>query len=686
MKIVSWGITLFILFSLISCASMGQGQTRDDETSLNQSQSGPYYEGDGGKGMTLVVFEPTGKNFSNGEQWVLPLIQGVLNTDLMKYSAITIIDRQNLEKTIRAQEESVSGYYSDDDYVSIGKMTNAHYILTGVITKTPSGGYMLELAVTDIEKNERKASYGPEPCTAGSLENFGAIKTATSDLLNQLGIRLTDAGRENLTGITSNREINSQTALAQSIAAQNSGATVVEVLNYLYQAVDYDSRLSEAAQRLAATNNRLRTLSQPLSVTRTGNLRDDALSEIAAYRVEMENARMDAENKQVWLQTLRECEEYFADFLKTAIPSSELVYSPDIKRIGEINMEQETISLGVDAYVAPINTNWYRAAEKTVEAVLAGLNATGRKKAWGFEQWPEVSVSGSSPFSSRNKTINVILELIDENGRRLGSDDIVFSIGWKCGFPLGNLHFVSEYNEKVITAVFDNIAVNDITDTLTIRIAKVNEIDAETAARNGLLQIIASSGRVNGRKNWGNFTGFVTRNMDFDNWTFIPHEYFQLGYNYSPDVPIGFKIGAFGFYLSWNFIYTDKHGYSTNDRNIDDPTLNYTYTDRGYRAYDSTEIIYGFSINAINRFLTIPVGIGFKIATEWMLMDAEWFSRETEWFESPDGPEFSFLFEAGLKMILFKYTYVSAMYKLIGFEKSSYTIGGGFVLLPRKKD
>jgi len=157
-----------------------------------------YFTGDGGKGIRLAVLEPSGKGLSKGsDDWMPSLIQSSITGYFQKYSAMTIVDRQNIEKILAEQNQSMSGNYSDKDYISIGKLINARFILTGSVLKTPTA-YMLELAVTDAESGLRKASYPPKPVSPAAIENLSAMKDASVDLLGQLGVNLTASALQEL--------------------------------------------------------------------------------------------------------------------------------------------------------------------------------------------------------------------------------------------------------------------------------------------------------------------------------------------------------------------------------------------------------------------------------------------------------------------------------------------------------
>jgi hypothetical protein len=54
--------------------------------------------------------------------------------------AVTNLEEQNL---------SLSGSFSEDDYIRIGNLTNTQYMLAGSITKA-GNGYILDLGISGI--------------------------------------------------------------------------------------------------------------------------------------------------------------------------------------------------------------------------------------------------------------------------------------------------------------------------------------------------------------------------------------------------------------------------------------------------------------------------------------------------------------------------------------------------------
>ncbi|MDR3301109.1 MAG: CsgG/HfaB family protein [Spirochaetaceae bacterium] len=385
------------LCAILSCASASKGIANPDY---------PLYSGSGGKGLRLVVLQPKGVNIPKNQEWFLSIVQGSLTSDFNKFSKMTVLDRPHLDDILAEQKIQTSGSFSDTDYVKIGALTNAQYVLVGSLTKTTTNFFLLDLAITNAETGERLASFGPKQYSASDIQGLFAAKDAAYELMIQTGVQFTEKDKQRLYE-TAQSSVSAETALAKGIVAEKSGATFVEVMQYYYQAVDYDAEITEAIKRLSDTNGKLTKLSQALTVVQTGNIRKDAQAEIAAYKVEQENKRIDAENKKVWLKQLTDCEAYFADFFKSANAPLALVYSTDIKPVGGIDMQNETMSLQFEATLMPLSTSWFRAAQQTVETIRKGLVETGRAQDWGLADWPKKSVLPSTPFTNERREYHI---------------------------------------------------------------------------------------------------------------------------------------------------------------------------------------------------------------------------------------------------------------------------------------
>ncbi|GHT78353.1 hypothetical protein FACS1894130_04770 [Spirochaetia bacterium] len=175
-------------------------------------------------------------------------VQGLLNNNFKKYDNVTLVDRQNLDRIIAEQDIAANKRFTEADYIKIGGLTNAQYFLIGIIQKLSGDQYSLQLSVSDSSTGERKAAFMKNG-TLRQLEGNGAlINEASADLLAQLGVQLTAAGKQSLlAGNTS--MVRAETGLAKGITAQASGASVEALFNYI-QAINFDSSQIEALARL----------------------------------------------------------------------------------------------------------------------------------------------------------------------------------------------------------------------------------------------------------------------------------------------------------------------------------------------------------------------------------------------------------------------------------------------------
>jgi len=419
-------------------------------TQTAQAQQQQYYTGDGGKGIRLAVLEPVGKGLSADEQWMLSLVQGSITGDFNKYSAMTIIERQNLEKIFAEWKESLSENYSDADRVKIGNLTNASHILTGSISKT-ANAFMLELTVTDVASGVRKATYSPTPVSPLALENLSAIKAASADLLRQLGVNLTSAALAELKQVANTARLQAETMLARGIAAQRRG-TEVAALSYFFQAAALDSSLFEASKR----------------------------SSVIAANISSGNIGADVRNAIVWRKSwvarLTETEETFHSIINSADPPYTLFYSTGIKT-GNIDYQTETADFSIPINLSA-NLSWFHAMDralKAVNAVLDGLNTTNKKTEWKLAGWPWVGVTNTNPFATQKQyDISVVFELVNEQGRTIGNKTVGISPAFKITQGKNGLITMAFVENTPGTINFNGVKADDISDNLTIRIASIN--------------------------------------------------------------------------------------------------------------------------------------------------------------------------------------------------------------------
>ncbi|MDR0410799.1 MAG: hypothetical protein LBH75_02355 [Treponema sp.] len=59
-----------------------------------------YWSGDGAAGLSVAVLTPEGRGLEANEAYLPAMVQGVLVGDFAKFSAMKVLDRQNLDKII----------------------------------------------------------------------------------------------------------------------------------------------------------------------------------------------------------------------------------------------------------------------------------------------------------------------------------------------------------------------------------------------------------------------------------------------------------------------------------------------------------------------------------------------------------------------------------------------------------
>jgi hypothetical protein len=452
----SFFVRIYILFMFITLPALSWAQIPS-----------PYWTGDGKKGMSLAILVPDSQSLSKDFAYLPAMIQGCLVSNLSKYSAISVLDRVALDKVIA---ETLDPTYKDNfDIVRLGHIAQTGYIMTGNVIKTFSG-YTMQINVTDTTPNSRTLASFSGSFTVAQLDDQSAIQKASLDLLTQMGVMLTDKAKQELNTINTRESINAQTALAQGITAQKQG-TEITALSYYFQAATLDPVLSEAT-------NRASIMSADIS---SGNIG--------------ENVRNDIQWRKAWVDRLTETEHFFDNFLKTASLPYTLFYSTEIKQ-GEINYQTETTTLSIETRLHGSQL-WGNPLGRVMWTVYNGLKSTKRANDWGLGRWPDETLTNFKTFSNYRTTFTINVELVNSRNKVIGSQTFQTQGTW--GFipePFVDaltapIFYVSHDDQKTVS--FTNVKASDITDSLTIRIVQVNGIEAQTVARNGVLQIVAIS-------------------------------------------------------------------------------------------------------------------------------------------------------------------------------------------------
>jgi hypothetical protein len=454
----------FLFWSMVFVLYAGGGQSAPQPASVPEPSpapvipASPFYTGDGGRGVSIAILAPDAYDLTDNLKYLPALVQGEFVSNFSAYSAFSVLDRLNLDKLF---DELYSEYYPDDEegVIRVGHLTKTDYIMTGIIIKT-SSGYALQMQIASSADGLTKAAYSGT-CTAAELDNLTGIRRASLELLEQMGIKPSERARTELAGAAAANQVNAQTALAQGITAQRSG-TEIAALSYYIQSQSYDPALAEAASRLNVLSANINS----------GNMGQDL--------------RNDLEWRDRWVARLRECEKWYAGYMK-AIPPCYLVYSTNITQ-GQINYQSRTVPLSITARVAvgPV-LQWYATPAEVVKTVREGLLATGRAQTWGLDAWAHTGplyVPGS--FGDYMYGFTAVFEIVNDKGKIIGRQEGAFPYGSLFNYEAKDAYQRTVFYEAgpIIAAgtdiLFPAVDPYDISDVLSVR---VSSMDGQPAAQ-----------------------------------------------------------------------------------------------------------------------------------------------------------------------------------------------------------
>ncbi len=425
-------------------------------TQIAWTQQQQNYTGNGGNGISLTIYVPQSNGLAKEQGYIPALVQGEFVSNFSNYSAISILDWERLDDIYaKLIDEAYDDKAEAKQDVVLGRLAPTSHFLTGNITKTATS-YNIKMNITATADKMTVATYSGTFSFA-ELDNLTGIRRASLELLQKVGVELTEKARQELAGVAEVNQISAQTALAKGVTAQRAG-TEVAALSYYYQAASFDPALKEAVKR----------------------------SSVMAANISSGNIGADIRNDIVWrnnwVERLKETEETFYKIIDSADMPYTLFYSTDITT-GKVNYQTETAELSISTDLSA-NWAWFKTMNKmlqTADAVMAGLETTNRRSEWGLGNWPAISgyngvrpdgVTKTNPFGALKKyDITVVFELVNQQGRVIGSQTVKFS-------PAFNVYwdpFRTSFTENTIgTVKFGGVKAKDISDNLTIRIASIN--------------------------------------------------------------------------------------------------------------------------------------------------------------------------------------------------------------------
>jgi hypothetical protein len=412
------------------------------------------YTGDGGRNIRLAVLAP--ETQGDIPAYLPVYIQGLLNNNFGRYSAINLVDRQNLDRIISEQNIAANGNYSDNDFIRIGNLINTQYFLFGTIQRLSGERYTVQLSITDSSNGIRRANFMRDGSLA-QIEGRGTlINEAAADLLAQMGVTLTEAGRRTLLeGNTS--AARAEAGIARGITAQ-AGGNEVEALFNITQAITFDPSNIEALSRL-------NTLSSNIS---GGTISQRIVNDIQA--------------RNRWLEVFKETARFFNDH-----PPFQITFDPNLIQIGLIDYERRTANIGMRLALSPSEAGF-----DALNTLLEGLEKTGKRGDWGFSGWPllntEPKTAGTVVFDSKTSfSYKVDVKLLNEKNKTLGKKSVTLTTE-TIKFSAGNSR-VQPPPETFRTALFSNLKAEDLTPTMTIVITAVNGIPSRDLNASGYMKI-----------------------------------------------------------------------------------------------------------------------------------------------------------------------------------------------------
>jgi TolB-like protein len=402
----------------------------------------PFFTGDGGKGIVIAVPPPVMRNGTARENWMPQLFQDLVTGGLARYSAMTVLDRSNERLIFAEQELSLSGFYSDEDYIRIGNLTNARFIAAGSIQNV-SGRYNVSFRINNTETNEIRTSFD-KSYSIEDIEKGLAAKEAVAALLAGMGVELTAAGEKSLLAIPEARA-RSTARLAKGMAADKND-NPIEALAYFIQAVENDAGMEEASQYIQNFGVYIPT---------------GSITEKANYALEQ---------KTRWEKIFEELNNYLVHNLVIA------VY--DLSQIkDDFQASTQKFNFTVSPGVKIIPNRTVLLVWKKIMDTWTEIKNQEENHAWASSIRGPFFISGNEGSGRIFAIYNVEVGLYNDYGDELQ----------KAIFSLTSSRFSRSYSlsyrvlsqkkyfddESFYPIIFRNIPLADVTDTLTSRIESV---------------------------------------------------------------------------------------------------------------------------------------------------------------------------------------------------------------------
>ena len=429
-----------------------------DELS-KQADKGDIFEGNApAKIPTIGILKPEGSYLSADEQWIPDMIKSAMNNNFRKFASgrimvMNIADEEALNNEIT---KSLSG---SNDELSLTARMAARSLMTGKVIKIQgTTWFTLEFIVTDTETHQIIATYSQNHSDIELIEGI-AVNKAVESLLKDLNVRLNDAGRYALYGVSNEAD----TALAKGLSAAESGQGL-QAMNYLFNAASYNTTASQA--------------SAPLAVVQSRNLRE--LQGAGAIVMDF------FQRQELWQNRLDD----FNSFYDSHAPFELFYTSPtptNMRGAGDNRAYDLHFKTGLRW-----NQNQISVMEKVLqEYILTGLykNPPQDIQRWELRGLPDDSRLFKGPD---NFIYNLIINVENERGEIIASSPIRLNAS------------LYRYQDRIyadcvqeIDAVISNIKYipDQITPQLNFRIVSINGVDIKTVGESGFIRVAQTQDR-----------------------------------------------------------------------------------------------------------------------------------------------------------------------------------------------
>jgi TolB-like protein len=356
--------------------------------------TGAYTEpGKGGEGKTLAVLQPESRDgkkttLPETEQWLVNFVQSNLTSDFQTYTRMRIVDRQTLNQVLQTQAKTAAqaARQKTNEYIAIGELANADYLLTGIIERINQGDFNLILNIVKAASGELVSSFN-KPVSLAGFRSLEPLKEAFIELASGrgMGITLTEEGKAAILRVSEN-EAQGAVSLAKGIAAEQGNS--VERLIYLTNAVAFDSSQLEAINLLASTE-------QEWESTGAGA----ALREDRDRRAQFETM-------------MKQFESHY-----NMHPPFEVIFIPKPVQFGQSDYAANEAALQFSITLR--QSVEFQTMQKVLAIIFNNLKKTKREEIWGFGDWP-----WNAALLAKPRTFVITAELVNDKGKVLDRKEI----------------------------------------------------------------------------------------------------------------------------------------------------------------------------------------------------------------------------------------------------------------------